>query len=90
MLALEYTTYPEIRSHLVHIIKSSFSELHTRNKVSTGNITYPQCGGGVMVKYTISHTPTYEANAAGIESHIEFICVKIVDTILTDIKLINV
>ena len=33
---------------------------------------------------------TYEANAPGIESHIEFICVKIVDTILADIKLINV
>ena len=90
MVALEYTTFPEIRTHLNKIIKSSFSELKTRNKISTANITYPQCGGGLMLKYSVSHTSTYEANASGIESHIEFISSKIADTIMTDIKLIDV
>ena len=89
-LSLEYTSYLQISAHLAEIIKSSFSELCTRNKVSTANMTFPQCGGGVMVKYSISFTPIYEPNAPGIDSHIEFICAKIVDTILGDIKLINV
>ena len=90
MLALEFTTHPEIRTHIDVIIKSSLSELKTRNKISTGNIVYPQCGDGLMVKYTVSHTSTYDASAPGIENHIEFICIKIIDSIMTDIKLIDV
>ena len=90
MLALQFTTHDEIETHMGVIIKSSLSELKMRNKISTGNIVYPLCGDGVMVKYTVSHTATYDANAPGIENHMEFISVKIIDSIMSDIKLIGV
>ena len=89
-LKLEHTSYSQISTHLTDSIRSLFSELSTRNTVSTGNMTFPQCGVGVMTKYIISFTPIYDPNAPGINSHIEYICAKIVDTILGDIKLINV
>ena len=61
-----------------------------RNMVSTGNIVYPLYGGGVMVNYTVSHTAAYDANAPGIEDHMEFISVKIINSIMSDIKSIGV
>ena len=87
VLALEYTTYEEVKAHLDKILKSSVEELECRNKSSTGNIKYPNLGDGIMLKYSITHSPTYEA---GIESHMNFVCKRIVDTMFDNIKIINV
>ena len=90
MVVLDFPTHPEIKTHIGVIIESSLSELKTRNRVSTGNIVYPHCGNGMMVTYTVSHNSTYDANAPGIVDHMEFICMKIIDSIMSDIKLIDV
>ena len=87
VLALEYSTYDEVKTHLDKILKSSVEELECRNKSSTANIKYPNLGSSIMLKYSVTHSPTYEA---GIESHMDFVCERIADTILDNIKIINV
>ena len=90
MLALQFTTHDEIETHMGVIINSSLTELNMRNMVSTGNIVYPLYGGGVMVNYTVSHTAAYYADAPGIVDHMEFISVKIINAIMSEIKSIGV
>ena len=90
MVPLEFTTHSEIETHIGLIINQSLSELKMRNKISSGNIVYPLCGDGLMVKYTVSHTATYDAIAPEIENHMKFISFKIIKTIMTDIELIDV
>ena len=72
------------------IISASLTELNMRNIVSTGNILYPLYGGGVMVNYTVSHTAAYYADTPGIVEHMEFVSVKIVNAIMSEIKSIAV
>ena len=90
MIPLEFTTHSEIETHIRLIISHSLSELKMRNKISSGNIIYPLCGDGLMVKYTVSHTATYDAIAPEIEAHMEFVTFKIIKTIMTDIEIIDV
>ena len=90
MISLEFTTYSEIEEHIRLIINQSLTELKMRNRVSSGNIIYPLCGDGLMVKYTVSHTASYDASAPDIEAHMEFVTFKIIKTIMTDIEIVDV
>ena len=86
---LDYTSYSEVEDHIKDVITSSVAELKTRRKHSMGDMMFPLCGVGWMVKYSLAFTPLYDAKLPGIECHIEFACMKIVDSILSDIKLIS-